>query len=120
MSKNAIRFRILYSLWCGIPIVAGLFHVGRDISRPYNKLFGIDSAIGLVYLQIGLLNLLHAIYGFSKRGIRFAAVGVNALSLSLIIWMIRLFPKDKYIFFSLGFMATMMLLSLFNKRPLEN
>src|SRR5579859_3138983 len=111
-----MKFKILYSLWCGIPLVAGLFHICRDISRPYNKLFGLDSTIGLVYLQIGLLNLLNAIYGSSKPGIRFAAVGVNVLSLGLIAWMIRLFTKDNYSFFLLGLMATMALFSLLNKK----
>ena len=115
-----MKLKTLYSLWCGIPIVAGLFHICRDISRPYNKLFGLDSAIGLVYLQIGLLNLLNAVYGSSKPGIRFAAVGVNILSLGLVAWTIRLFTQDNYNFFALGLMATMTLFSLFNRRPLES
>lgn len=97
--------------------MAGLFYVCRDVSHPYNKLFGLDSTIGLVYLQIGLLNLLNAFYGSSKAGVRFAAVGVNVLSLGLIAWMTRLFTKDIYNFFLLGIMTTTVLFSLLNKRP---
>ncbi|MBS1840670.1 MAG: hypothetical protein JSS69_10540 [Acidobacteria bacterium] len=115
-----MKFKILYSLWCGIPVVAGLFHVLRDVSHPYNKLFGLDSAIGLVCLQIGLLNLLNAFYGSSKPGIRFAALGVNVLALGLIAWMIHLFTKSNYSLFLLGVMATMALFSLFNKRLVKN
>jgi len=100
--------------------VAGLFYIYRDISRPYNKLFGLASTIGLAYLQIGLLNLLNAFYGSSKAGIRCAAVGINVLSLGLIVWMIRLFTKDHYNFFLLGIMTTMALFSFFNKRTLES
>ena len=115
-----MKFKILYSLWSGVPIVAGLFYICRDITHPYNKLFGLGFTIGLAYLQIGLLNLLNAFYGSSKAGIRFAAVGINILSLSLIVWMVRLFTKDNYNFFPLGIMTIMVLLSLFNKRTLEN
>ncbi len=115
--KDAMKFKILYYLLSGIPIVAGLFYICRDISRPYNKLFGLDSTIGLVYLQIGLLNLLNALYGSSKAGIRFAAVGINVLSIGLIVWMIHLFTKDNYNFLLLVIMATMALFSLFKREP---
>ena len=94
--------------------MAGLFHIYKDISRPHNKLFGLDSTVGLVYLQIGLLNLLNALYGSSKAGIRFAAVGINVLSTGLIIWTIILFAERNYTFFLLGIVTTTMLFSLFS------
>ncbi len=111
-----MKFKICYSLWSGMPIVAGLFYIYKDISRPYSKLFGLDSTVGLAYLQIGLLNLLNALYGSSKAGIRFAAVGINVLSTGLIIWMIVLFAERNYPFFLLGIMTTMALFSLFSFR----
>jgi hypothetical protein len=109
-----MKFKICYSLWSGIPIVAGLFHFYEDISRPYNKLFGVESTLGLASLQIGLLNLLNALYGSSKAGIRFAAAGINVLSTGLIIWMIVLFNERNYTL--LGTMTTMALFSLFSLR----
>src|SRR5260370_21165391 len=112
-----MKFKICYSFSSGMPSVAGLFYICKDISRPYNKLFGLDSTIGLVYLQIGLLNLLNALYGSSKAGIRFAAVGINVLSIGLIVWMIYLFTKDNYNFLLLVIMATMALFSLFKREP---
>jgi hypothetical protein len=114
--KGATKFKIVYSLWSGIPIVAGVFYVCRDIGRPYNKLFGLDATIGLAYLQIGILNLLNALYGSCKAGIRFAAVGVNVLSISLIVWVIHLFSADHRNFLLLGTMTGMVLFSLFVKR----
>ena len=119
-NKDRTKFEIFYSLWSGIPIAAGLFYICRDIGRPYNKLFGLNSTIGLAYLQIGLLNLLNAFYGSSKAGIFFAAVGVNVVSLGLIVWMIRLFAEDHYNFALLGVMAGMALFSFFAKRASEN
>lgn len=101
-------------------MVAGIVYICRAISHPYNKLFGLESTVGLTYLQIGLLNILCAFYGSSKAVIRFAAVGINVLSLGLIVWMIRLFTKDSYNFFLLGIMTTMAIFSLFNKRTLES
>jgi hypothetical protein len=111
-----MKFKLLYSLWSGVPIVGGLFHIGSDVSRPYNKLFGLASTFGLAYLQIGLLNLLNAFYGSSIPGIRCAAVVINVLSIGLLVWMIRLFTNDNYNLFLLGIMATMALFSIFNTR----
>ena len=57
--------------------------------------------------------------GIPER-IRFAAVGMNVLSIGLIVWMIHLFTKDHYNFFLLGIMTAMALFSLFKKRTSEN
>jgi len=57
------------------------------------------------------------VYGSSKAGIRFAAVGINVLSIGLIVWMIHLFTKDNYNFLLLVIMATMALFSLFKREP---
>jgi hypothetical protein len=111
-----MKFKLLYSLWSGIPIVGGLFYVGSDLSRPYNKLFGLASTIGLAYLQIGLLNLLNASYGSFNAGIRYAAVGINVLSLGLLVWMIRLFTNDKHNFVLLGIVTSLVLFSAFKRK----
>ncbi len=113
-------FKIVYFFLCGVPIVGGVFYIFQEISNSRgsgNMFTGLLSIFGLAYLQIGLLNLLNLFYGASKPGIYIATVGINILSIGLILWTVWATRQwDAKLLFPLGVMTTMALMSLFSWR----
>lgn len=85
-----MKRKIAYSLISAIPVVAGLTAIVGDVREQCLNCYfrGFDAIAGLALLQLGILNLLSALYGSSNTGIRFAAAAIDVLSIGLTLQMI--------------------------------
>ncbi|MGA2434025.1 MAG: hypothetical protein ABSG25_01930, partial [Bryobacteraceae bacterium] len=67
-----MKFKIAYLLLSGVSCMLGIYYIAEDAARmPSEGWFvGVGMIVGFAFLQIGLLNVLNALYGSFAVGVR--------------------------------------------------